>query len=101
MHTRQKGLGDQMASKAYYGITIHNYNDSGIDISDLNRMLSVIIMPSPKRWNLVKYAYKLDVEHPKNVFEIIFTSIIDEEELKEFIEPFQDMKYTDAYGLEL
>ena len=90
-----------MASKAYYGVEALSY--SGNDFNEFQNLLAVKIMHSPKRWNLVKYAYN-DLDHDgisEKRFIIIFNAIVSQEELDDFLEPFGDMEYTSLHGIEL
>lgn len=92
-----------MATKAFYGVEARSCTDH--DLEDFHQLLAVKIMHSPKRWNLVKYVYRdLEeterTEHSKR-FVIVFNTIVSQEELDEFLEPFGQMELTSFYGLEL
>lgn len=92
-----------MATKAFYGVEAQSYSDH--DLEDFHQLLVVKIMHSPKRWNLVKYVYR-DFEETERTdhckrFVIVFNSIVSQEELDEFLEPFGRMELTSFYGLEL
>lgn len=90
-----------MAAKAYYGVEALSYSNN--DFNGFQNLLAVKIMHSPKRWNLVKYVYN-DLEYngsSEKRFVIIFNTIISQDELNEFLEPFGDMELTKLYGIEL
>ena len=92
-----------MATKAFYGVEALSYSDS--DLEDFHQLLAIKIMHSPKRWNLVKYVYR-DLEDTERTdhnkrFVIVFNSIVSQDELDEFLEPFGQMELTSFYGLEL
>ena len=92
-----------MATKAFYGVEAQSYADH--DLEDFHQLLAVKIMYSPKRWGLVKYVYR-DLEETERTdhckrFVIVFNSIISQDELDEFLEPFGEMELTSFYGLEL
>ena len=92
-----------MATKAFYGVEAMSYSDH--DLEDFHQLLAVKIMHSPKRWDLVKYVYR-DFEETERTysckrFVIVFNTIVSQEELDEFLEPFGKMELTSFYGLEL
>lgn len=94
-----------MASRAYYGCIFKSFA-SDLSVEDFMQFLAVKIVHNPKRWGLVKFVIKReehkDFESSCSIsFIVMFNAVIDDAEYTYFIQPFEDLKYTNVEGLEL
>lgn len=89
-------------STAYYGVEVTHYSEDS-SIEQFARMLAFKLMPHPKQYALVKTFFKceylkFDTTH---MYNIVFTTLVAEDEYLDFIKVFEELTVTSFNGLEI
>lgn len=88
-------------SVAYYGVEVIHYSEDS-SIEQFARMLAFKLMPHPKQYALVKTFFKCEeTEDFRHMYNIVFTTLVAEDEYLDFIKTFEELTVTSFNGLEI